>query len=615
MCGICGFNSEDRELLKKMCETIKHRGPDDEGYLIDEFVSIGMRRLSIIDLKTGHQPQHNEEGDIWIVFNGEIYNFMKLKEELIQKGHHFYTTSDTEVIIHSYEEWSFDCVRKFQGPFAFCIYDMRKKVLFLARDHIGLKPLYYYLDNDKFIFGSEIKAILCHDIGKELDKIALNLYLSLRYTPFDRTLIKKVKKCPPAHYMIFDLKTHGLMLNKYWDITFEPENNGSLSLLTKSLRDLLEESVKIRLISDVPLGAFLSGGIDSSSIVAIMSKLMKDPVKTFSIGFEEGAPVNETYYSKFMADYYNTDHKQILVKSPDISLVSNLIWHLDDLISDAAFIPVYLMAKNARERMTVALTGDGADEVFAGYSIYYLNPKNNYLKLLPKPFISAFSNISEVLPSIRLKMINSYLKSSYSELERFLREIIYITDEEKPLLLSFKTKSIKNVLKSKFNNKLSFINQTLNWDLKYQLPSQYNMKIDKMSMAASLEPRVPFLDWKLVSWATKIPPKYKIHNSIEKYILRLAVKDLLPPEILKRKKMGFNTPVNFWLRTGLKNLSNEIFDRLSRREEIIKYKYIKFIKKNTNNILHVNRAWNLLMFELWYETFMEADGLHPINNY
>ncbi|MHA1843776.1 MAG: asparagine synthase (glutamine-hydrolyzing) [Promethearchaeota archaeon] len=616
MCGICGFNWENRNVLKKMCKTLIHRGPDDEGFYTDARVSMGMRRLSIFDLKTGHQPQHDEEQEIWIVFDGEIYNFLDLKKILIDKGHSFYTSSDTEVIIHSYEEWGYDCVKKFRGPFAFCIYDSRKNLLFLARDHMGLKPLYYYFDGEVFIFSSELKAIFCHDIKKELDKEALNFYLSLRYIPFDCTLIKGIKKIPPSHFMVFNLKLQTISLNKYWNINFNVNTTHSPSQLALELRNLLEESVKLRLISDAPLGAFLSGGIDSSSIVALMSNLLDQPVKTFSMGFEEGAPINETHYSKFVAEYYNIDHEEILVKSPDISLISKVVWHLDDLVSDAAAIPVYLMAQNARKRMiVVALTGDGADEVFAGYSVYYIRKNRKILNYVPKPLLNVFSRCTDLIPSFNLKILNSYLSTSTSDLDHFLREIIYITDEEKQLALPFKFNNVREIVKSKINKNLDFITQTLIWDQIYQLPNQYNMKIDKMTMAASLEARVPFLDWKIINWASQIPSHLKINKSIEKYILRLAMKDILPSTILKRKKMGFSTPVNFWLKTGLKDLSNEIFKRLSKRTNIIKYKYIKIINKNREKLFHVNRAWNLLMFELWYETFMESDGLHPINNY
>lgn len=598
-----------------MCDLLKHRGPDDKGFFIDNQLSMGMRRLSIIDLETGHQPQHNEKEDIWIVYNGEIYNYIQLREVLTEKGHNFYTSSDTEVIIHAYEEWGIECVRKFRGPFTFCIYDTIKKKLFLARDHIGLKPLYYYINDGILIFASEIKAILYHEIIKELDRKALNLYLSLRYTPFDLTLIKKIKKIPSSHYMIYDLESNNYTIKKYWDINFEIRTEKPLSLLALELRNLLEESVNIRLISDVPLGAFLSGGIDSSSIVALMSNLKKDPVKTFSIGFGEGASINETKYSRFVAEYYNTDHKEIIVKSPDISLISKIVWHLDDLISDAASIPVYLMANHARERMTVALTGDGADEVFSGYSIYYLGQKKSYMNYFPNSVFNVISNISRALPSFRFKILTSYINSLSTETDRFLREIIYITDEEKSLLFYYNPERVKEILKEKIDSNLDIINQAISWDLRYQLPSQYNMKIDKMTMAASLEARVPFLDREIITWASHIPSNYKFNNSIEKYILRLAVKDLLPSRILKRKKLGFSTPVNYWLKTGFKEYSDEILDSLAKREKIIKSKYVKFIKKNKEKLFFVNRAWNLIMFELWYETFIESDGLSPLNIY
>ena len=316
MCGICGYNFEHKKLIKKMCNRIFHRGPDDEGFFIDANVSLGIRRLSIIDLATGHQPQHNENEDIWIIFNGEIFNFKELKNQLEKKGHKFYTESDTEVIIHAYEEWGNNCVKKLRGQFAFCIYDSIKKILFLCRDHLGIKPLYYFFDGKRFIFGSEIKTLLCHDIKREVSRKALNLFFSLKYVPLNETLFKGIYKIPPASYLIFNLKDKTVQIKCYWDLNFQIDREKNTEELAKELRKLLEESIKIRLNSDVPLGVFLSGGIDSSAIVAIMSDLMEEPVRTFSIGFEEQAQVNETKYSRFVAEHFNTDHTEIFVYFP-----------------------------------------------------------------------------------------------------------------------------------------------------------------------------------------------------------------------------------------------------------------------------------------------------------
>ncbi len=610
MCGICGFNSENKTLLKKMCFLIEHRGPDDEGYYTDSDVSLGMRRLSIIDLKTGNQPQHNENESIWIIFNGEIYNFYNLREILEQNGHRFYTDSDTEVIIHAYEEWGDNCVKKLRGQFAFCIYDSVKKNLFLARDHLGLKPLYYYFDGNNFIFASEIKSILCHGIKKELNLRALNFYLSLKYVPFHLTLFNSINKLPPSSILKFNLNTKQFTIQKYWDLSFNI-SKGNINDFARKLRDLIEESIKIRLISDVPLGAFLSGGIDSSIVVGIMAKYMKEPVKTFSIGFEEGAPINETKYAKIISEHFNTNHTELLVDATSYDLLPKLIWHLDDLISDAAMIPVHVMAKLAKKKVTVALTGDGADEIFAGYSNYYRINHENLLTKVQRKFSTPFMRMYNLIPSQFLRTAFNHFYHSKTELDRFLRTIA-LPDEEKAEMCIFYTENVKKLIKSKICSNMDVINQISKWDIKYQLPSQYNMKTDKMSMAASLESRVPFLDKKIVEFSAKIPPKYKLYNGVEKYILRLAVKDLLPPKILHRKKMGFSTPMNLWLKTGLKEISGEIFDRLKKRNSLFNSKYIQTIKRKRFSRFYENRAWNLIIFEIWYETFMENDGLKPI---
>ena len=612
MCGICGFNVENKPLLKKMCDLIIHRGPDDFGVYIDLDVSLGIRRLSIIDLKSGNQPQHNENEDIWIIFNGEIYNFKELRIQLENFGHEFYTKSDTEVIIHAYEQWGENCIKKLRGQFAFCVYDSIKKLLFLGRDHLGIKPLYYFFDGNRFIFGSEIKTILCHNIKREVNRKALNLFFSLKYVPFNLTLFKGIFKIPPASYLIFELKDKKIHEKCYWNLSFQIDRGKNIGELTNELKNLLEESIKIRLNSDVPLGVFLSGGIDSSAIVAMMSKLMEEPVKTFSIGFDEEAQVNETKYSRIVADYYNTDHTEIVVKSSSYELLPKLVWHLDDLIADAAILPVYLMAEHSKPYMKVALTGDGADELFAGYSVFYKRQRFKWINLLPKNIFELIIKFYGFIPIHIFRIALSYLYQSKTLEDRYLRKIIHLPDEEKLKMFPYETESIQKLIKAEYLKNLDLINQFINWDLKFQLPNQFNMKVDKMTMAASLEARIPYLDYKIVEFATTIPSKLKLKGNIEKYILRLAVKDILPQEIIKRRKRGFNTPVNYWLKTGLKKVSGEILDRLKKRENLIIPKYIKSVKRNRFFKTFENRAWNSIMFELWYETFIENDGSKPI---
>jgi len=595
-----------------MCSLIKHRGPDEEGYYSDKDISIGMRRLSIIDINTGHQPQHNENEDIWIVFNGEIYNFKDLKEILESKGHNFYTGSDTEVIIHCYEEWGENCVSKLRGPFAFCIYDSKKKVLFLARDRLGLKSLYYYFDGTNFIFSSEIKSILIHDIKKEISKTAINLTLSLTYNPFNFTLFKKIYKVPPASYLAFDLNSRKIDLKKYWDVKFQIDHSKDINNFAVELKQLIEESVRIRLMSDVPLGAFLSGGIDSSSIVGVMASMMDTPVKTFSVQFEQGAPIDETKYSRLIAEYYNTDHTEMVVESTVHDILPKLVWHLDDLITDMGIVPVYLMSKLAREKMTVALTGDGADEVFSGYSGYYkshLIKYPSYLSIKPLDLIMKLYNH---IPSHVLQVFLGYLYKSKTEKDNFLRTHFCIPDLEKEILFPYQVEPIEPLIKNAYENDLDQVNKIVNWHLKYQLPNLYNMKTDKMSMAASLEARVPFLDHKIVEWSAKVPSEYKLKGTIEKYILRLAMRDVLPPEILKRKKVGFGTPLNLWLKTGMREKSGEILDRLAKRKDIIKSEYVRKNKRNRFIKYYQTRVWNLIMLELWFETFIDNDGTKPV---
>lgn len=612
MCGIAGFNYEDKDLIKRMCDLMKHRGPDEFGFYLDSKISLGIMRLSIIDLITGNQPQHNEDQDIWIVFNGEIYNFKELRQILEKSTHKFYTNSDTEVILHAYEEWGEKCVERFRGQFAFCIYDSKKERLFLARDHMGLKPLYYYFNGNKLIFASEIKSILCHNIKRKVNKRAINLLLSLKYVPSELTLFKGIYKLPPASYLIFDLLIKKIKVKKYWNFNFKTIISRTTDELKTELKNLIEESVKVRLLSDVPIGAFLSGGIDSTAIVGFMTKFLDEPVKTFSLYFEEGAPINEQRYSRLAVEYYNTDHTEMVIKSTSYKILPKLVWHLDDLITDAAIIPIYLMAKSARKKMSVALTGDGADEIFAGYSVFYKNHIVQYPKFFPRRPLDSIMKFYNHFPSNKVRLFLSYLNKSKTEEDSYIRNLLTMYNIDKPDIFPYKVDNVEEMIKKTFVKNLDIVNQFTNWDLKYQIPNQYNMKIDKMTMAASLEARTPFLDYKIVKWAASIPPQLKLKKNIEKYILRLAVKDIVPPEILKRKKTAFGTPMNLWLKTGMKEVSSEILDRLTKRSDIIKPSYIKSIKKNRFIKYYQTRVWNLIMLELWYETFIENNDLKPI---
>ena len=361
MCGIVGFNWDDKNLLKEMMESVNHRGPDESGHYIGDEISLGHQRLKIIDLRSGRQPLHNENDSIQIVFNGEIYNYLDLRNNLEKKGHRFYTNTDTEVIIHSYEEWGIDCVNYFNGMFAFGIWDSEYKKLFLARDRLGIKPLYYYFDGNKLIFASELKAILkCEDVKRIVDLRALNEYFTYRYVSSNRTMIKNIYKLLPGHVLIF--KNNIVEVSRYWNLK-ENISNYSEDYYVKNLLKLLRESIKMRLISDVPLGVYLSGGVDSSCIVALMNE-MRDNIQTFSVGFgSEGE--SEVDYARFVSQYFGTEHHEINVNEDDLKILPEMVWHLDEPIADAATLPTYVISRFAKKKVTVVLAGEGGDELFA----------------------------------------------------------------------------------------------------------------------------------------------------------------------------------------------------------------------------------------------------------
>ncbi|MEE9377070.1 MAG: asparagine synthase (glutamine-hydrolyzing) [Candidatus Lokiarchaeia archaeon] len=614
MSGVCGFNRENKNLLKLMLESIKHRGLDDESLYLDTDLSIGMR-IAILKSSTLKQPIHNENEDIWLLCDGEIYNFLELKTDLERKGHNFNTDISSEIIIHAYEEWGETCFDKFRGVFSLCLYDSRKHLLILARDHIGIRTLYYYFDGEIFIFGSEIKCLFPHKIKREVYKDGFSQYLSLRYVPFNNTLFKGIKRVPNSSYLKFDLKTKQLDIKRYWDFNININKEKSEAQFIQELKNLIVDSVKVRLVKDIPISAFLSGGIDSASVVGVLSSLVDKPLKTFSVRFEEGAPVNETKLAQIVAERNGTEHTEIFIKSDIIDYIPIVSWHNDDLFADAAIIPVYLMGKQVKEHSNFVFTGDGADEVFAGYSVYYRSQYFKYSKYFPQNVINLSKKLNKYIPFQRIRMVINYLDSDKSINDQYMRGIFAIFDLEKKNVIPFKAQNVESLIRNTFQKDLDIVNQFTIWDLKYQLPSQYNVKADRALSAAYLTGRIPFLDRDIVAWSLTVPSNLKLKGTIEKYILRMAMKDYVPPEIIKRKKLGFSTPVNLWLNKGLKELSGDILERLSKRDKLIKPTYVKKIKKQRLNRLFESQAWNLIMFELWYETFIENDGLSPISLY
>lgn len=578
MCGICGVQgSQDKELIKRMARIMSHRGPDQDGFYSDKDISLGHRRLSIVDLsERGKQPLSNEDRLIHLICNGEIYNYPELRKALEGKGHRFYSNSDNEVILHTYEEYGENFIERLRGMFAFALWDSKEKKLILARDRIGIKPLYYIKDGGKFFFASEIKSILeDRSIRREIDYHSYYSYLAFQTTLGTDTMFKNIKKLTPGHILIYQNKK--ITLRKYWDLTPQisdircqmPEENYS-----KKVYELLRESVRMRLMSDVPLGVLLSGGLDSSSIVGLMSQMMDQPVKTFSVGF--GQPDDELEYARIIAKHFKTNHHEFIVKPKDlIKVLEKIVWHMDEPLADGGAIATYLVAEQVREHVKVILVGEGGDELFGGYSWH--NLATPFFKFIPE--------------AIKLRLY-FYLTTFYrkkkaqnKDMYQEFKDSFYEIDKKKDLLLRLTSFEIQRLL-----------------------PNSILMKVDKMTMAHSLEARVPFLDHELVEYSTLIPSKYKIRKFTGKYILRQTMKGLLPEEIIKRPKHGFLVPLGSWLRNELKEYAQELLlSSQSHARKFFSEKEIKdlFIKRNRlKDIENTTLLWRLLIFEIWHNTYI-----------
>jgi asparagine synthase (glutamine-hydrolysing) len=630
VCGICGYFTWSKtqqvqpEIIHRMCEIIRHRGPDDEGIYTEKNIGLGMRRLNIIDLITGHQPIHNEDKTIWIVYNGEIYNFQELRESLEKNGHQFYTKTDTEVIVHLYEEKGIHCVDDFNGMFGFCIWDKNKNLLFLARDRIGIKPLHYTQIDNQFIFASEIKSILVHpDVKKEVDLLSLNKYLTFEYIPAPNTIFKGIKKLPPGH--ILTINRYGeIKIEQYWDINFAHDEkiNKREEAYQEELLFILKDSVKRRLISDVPLGVFLSGGIDSSTVTALMSELVPGQVKTFSIGFEDKS-FDESSYARQVARYFATSHyEDILSPNKMIELVPVIAMILDEPLGDASIIPTYLLSQFTRQYVTVALGGDGGDELFAGYPTYQAHRLAYFYEKLPQGLRQGI--IEKVINKLPVSTANISLDF---QAKKFISGIPYLpeirnyiwlgsfTPTEKKYLLS---KEVYDILKftdafediKKYLAKADIeilLDRLLYLDMKFYLQEDILAKVDRASMANSLEARVPLLDHRFVEFVAKLPPRLKLNGLTTKYIFKKAVKNLLPKGIANRKKKGFGIPIAKWFKRELKGFVLDVFNESKiKKEGFFNYSYIKRLLDEHFEGRKDNRKqlWTLLVFELWYDKFM-----------
>ncbi len=624
MCGICGGWSRERGgvskgLLKKMCDAIVYRGPDDVGYYVDDHFAFGMRRLSIIDLGGGHQPIHNEDKSIWVVFNGEIYNFKEIRSDLEKKGHRFYTNTDTEVIVHAYEEYGYECLCKFNGMFAFALYDLNKKLYFIARDRIGIKPLYYYFKDRKFLFGSEIKSILEDDsVERVINRKGLYYYMGYEYVPAPDSIFQDIFKLPAGHYLVFDGESAGV--EKYWDVTDFSSLGCGVKHYSKKLLDMLEDSVRQRLVSDVPVGVFLSGGIDSSTIVALMSEMHDEPVKTFSIGFEDET-YNELDYARKVSDYFNTDHHEIIYTADSVKVIEEMVKYFDEPLSNISSPPTFLLSKLAGKHVKVALGGDGADELFGGYDRYIASRVDRYYRLLPLYFRNKFRYLVGDVPpqSRRQGFVNSLRQfvdgSSLDLRARHARwQMVPRVSEDGAVFSSdflgaigefnaFEpiTKYYDACCSSSELVKSQYV------DVKSYLVDNILAKTDRVSMANSLEVRVPFLDHNVVEFSAKIPPNMRMANFTKKYVLRRAVADLLPAEIVRRRKQGLLVPVKKWMSDDLRSYVVDILGNAEVfREGMINRSYVKKILEQhlSGRYDHGTRLWTFMNLELWYRKYM-----------
>lgn len=626
MCGIVGMFGPDEAMtperrlgvVAQMCQVIEHRGPDDEGFHIDGGLALGMRRLSIIDLFTGRQPISNEDDSIWIVFNGEIYNFQELRDDLVSRGHVFRSGTDTEAIVHLYEEEGEHCVERLRGMFAFAIWDKRQRKLFMARDRVGVKPLHYCLAGETLIFASEIKSILQHPaISREVNLEAVSDFLTFGYVPDPASAFRGIFKLEPGHTLTF--KDGQLTTRRYWDFNYHQNGAGEPpreeSYYTDRTRELIAESVKLRLISDVPLGAFLSGGIDSSTVVAMMAREMKMPVKTFSIGFTESS-FDELHYARITAKYFNTEHHEFIV-TPDVcKIVEEIIWHHDEPFADVSSIPTYIVSKMAREHVTVILSGDGGDELFGGYDRYLIDRKREVFERIPGFLRRNFMlRASRAIP--RAVYGKNFLRNAALDPDaRYVDSISYFDEELKRHLLSSCVRGSLNGRDSSdaFRRLLAEpqsserLDHLLYLDSKTYLPGDILTKVDRMSMAHSIEAREPLLDHKLIEFVQSVPASLKLRGSVSKHILKSAVRGLIPDEIVDRHKQGFGVPIRSWFNNELRELLYDaLTDSRTRQRGYFNQKAVEEILDEHRRLRRDNSThlWGLLTLELWHRAFID----------
>ena len=626
MCGIAGFimaggkdiRFERAGLLDAMCRIIAHRGPDEQGTVVRGRAALGMRRLSIIDLKTGQQPIFSADGRFAIVFNGEIYNYIELKAELEEKGCEFKTNSDTETILQAFVEYGTKCVDMLRGMFAFAIWDFEAEALFIARDRVGKKPLFYSLTHDgSLVFGSELKSLMLYPgMGREIDLKSIDAYLTFGYVPESHCIFRSVNKVAPGH--ILEYKNGEIKTWPYWNFPCASDEGLKETEIAAELRELIHDAVNIRMLSEVPLGAFLSGGVDSSVVVAMMSKISAEPVKTFSIGFNEDS-YSELKFARLAAEHFKTDHHEFIVTPDLVEVVDDIVWHFDEPFADSSALPTYMVSKLAREHVTVVLSGDGGDELFGGYTRYTKNLGRSWASQLPMFIRRSLGGLSRSLP-------NSALGKNYLHnisLDSDARYIDAISLFNRPKRNELYTQGMLRTLDFDFGiaeeefqdiarscDAADPISPMLCLDSVTYLPSDVMVKVDRMTMANSLEARAPLLDHKLIEYASRIPPTLKVKGRETKYILKKALEGIVPRDILYRAKQGFGVPIEEWINNELRErIHDTLLDASAINRGYFDRKYIELILKEHADRRrdHSHSVWALFMLELWHQKIADLE--------
>ena len=631
MCGICGKFFFDRDasvsevLVKDMANAIAHRGPDDEGFYIAGQIGLGFRRLSIIDLGGGHQPLSNEDGTIWIVFNGEIYNYQTLRRDLIAKGHTFRTKSDTEVIVHLYEEYGTDCVQHLRGMFAFAIWDSRERALFLARDRVGIKPLYYFVDKKFLAFGSELKAILADPaIVREVDPELIDRFLTYYYMPGGQTLLRNLFKLEPGHTLL--AKDGAFEVRRYWDLNFsESDDKRSARDFEEQLVELLDETVQLHMISDVPVGFLLSGGLDSTAMLSFASQKTDKAISTFTVGFSADGVVDERPFARLAAEQYGSKHYELSISSADFAqFLPNYVWHMEEPVCEPPAIALYYISKLASQHVKVLVSGEGGDEAFAGYenyrNIFWFEQMKATLGPLRRPMASAMMLLGRKLRSrvftkygarMGVPFEDYYFSRTSSPFELFPRERLNLYSEAMAGHINADQSVVVTRQYLSRAADYNLLNKMLYVDTKTWLPDDLLIKADKMTMANSVELRVPLLDHKVLEFAAGLPRNQKVRRLTMKYLAKRALRRHVPKAILSRRKAGFPVPYRAWLRTTLVDWVSEILldprtiGRGYFRQDVVE----ELIRLNLNGADYSKELFSLVVLELWHRAFVDLESV------